>query len=408
MKRSLLALALLATTAFTPAADPPYEPTKESLSRHTAPQWFDDAKLGFFIHWGAYAVPAYAPLDGSESKYSEWYWSKMNTKDTPTQRHHLAKYGADFAYDDFLAQWKAEKWDPKAWLDLFKNGGGKYYVMVAKHHDGIALWDSAYSDRTTVKQGPRLDFTRELVEANRAGGYGLKDGLYFSMPEWYNPSSPVQWGGWFGRGAPTNPFTGQPVPYTGHKPVADYVKDFQLPQMKELVDRFDPDLIWCDIGGVNASNEFMAYWFNKAKKDVTINNRCGNDVADFTTPEYSVEPDIKRAKWEASRGIGQSYGYNAEEGLADTLGPDELVDSFVDIVSKNGNLLLNIGPKADGTVPELQASRVRALGQWLASSSCARRSAPAPPPSRAWPGTRGPPSPSTCRSQRAPGPARTS
>ncbi|NUR90887.1 MAG: hypothetical protein HOY71_43010, partial [Nonomuraea sp.] len=287
-----------------------------------------------------------------------------------TQRHHEATSGRDFAYDDFLKQWKAEKWDPRSWLDLFKQGGGKYYVLVAKHHDGIALWDSAYSDRTTVKLGPHRDFTRELVEANRSGGYGLKDGIYFSMPEWYNPSSPVQWGGWFGRGAPKNPFTGQAVPYTGYKPVGDYVKDFQLPQLKELVDKYDPDLIWCDIGGVNDSNAFMAYYFNHAKnrprpKDVTVDNRCGNGVADFTTPEYSVEPDIKRAKWEASRGLGHSYGYNAQEGEADTLTPDQLVDSFVDVVSKNGNLLLNVGPKADGTIPELQASRVRALGAWL-------------------------------------------
>ncbi|MFF4198324.1 alpha-L-fucosidase [Nonomuraea sp. NPDC001831] len=368
------ALALAATapppaSASAPAAQGPYEPTKDSLGRHTAPQWFEDAKLGFFVTWGAYSVPAYAPLDGSESKYAEWYWSKMNTKDTPTQKHHEQVWGKDVAYDDFLTKyWKAEKWNPRAWLDLFKQGGGKYYVFVAKHHDGIAAWDSAYSDRTTVKYGPKRDFTGELIRANREGGYGLKDGIYFSMPEWYNPASPVQWGGWFGRGAPKNPYTGQPVPYTGYRPVADYVKDFQLPQMLELVDKYDPDLVWCDIGGVNDSDTFMAHYFNKAVergKEVTVNNRCGNGVQDFTTPEYAVEPDIKTSKWEASRGIGASYGYNAEEGLAEHLTPDQLVDSFVDVVSKNGNLLLNIGPKADGTVPDLQATRVRALGEWL-------------------------------------------
>ncbi|MEV0589039.1 alpha-L-fucosidase [Nonomuraea sp. NPDC050310] len=376
MRRSkslAVAAAVVASAALlTPAAlaQAPYEPTDESLARHVAPQWFEDAKLGFFITWGASSVPAYAPVDKEdESKYAEWYWSKMNTKDTATQKHHLATWGKDVDYDDFLTEhWKAEKWDPKNWLDLFRQGGGKYYVLVAKHHDGIALWDSAYSDRTTVKYGPGRDFTRELVEANRTGGYGLKDGLYFSMPEWYNPASPVQWGGWFGRGAPKNPFTGQPVPYTGYKPVADYVKDFQLPQMKELVDKYDPDLIWCDIGGVNDSNTFMAYYFNKAAergKEVTVNNRCGNKAHDFTTPEYAVEPDIKKSKWEASRGLGHSYGYNAQEGLDETLTPDQLVDSFVDIVSKNGNLLLNVGPKADGTIPEIQATRVRALGAWL-------------------------------------------
>ncbi|WP_022889575.1 alpha-L-fucosidase [Agromyces italicus] len=344
-----------------------YEPTKESLSGHSAPQWFDDAKLGFFVHWGAYSVPAYAPLTGTENKYSEWYWAQMNTAGSSTQKYHEKTYGRDFAYDDFLREWKAESWDPNAWLDLFERGGGKYYVLTAKHHDGIALYDTDVSDRSTVEYGPKRDFVGELSAANRAGDYGLKEGVYFSLPEWHNPASPVQWGGWFGSGAPRNPFTQEEVPYTGYLPVDDYVKDFQLPQMKELVDKYDPDIMWCDIGGVNDSNDFMAYYFNNAagRKDVTINDRCGNNVSDYSTPEYSVEPDIKASKWEASRGLGQSYGYNAQEGVAQTLTPDGLVDSFVDVVSKNGNLLLNIGPKADGTVPELQASRVRALGDWL-------------------------------------------
>jgi alpha-L-fucosidase len=215
-----------------------------------------------------------------------------------------------------------------------------------------------------VKLGPHRDFVKELFDAADRGDYGLKRGLYFSMPEWYHPV-----GGWFAN-APTNPFTGEPTPYTGYKPIDSFVDDHQYPQMLELIDHYDPDILWCDIGGPNRSNEVFAHYFNQAKnrpqpKEVTVDDRCGNGIYDFTTPEYAVEPDIKAAKWEATRGIGRSFGYNAEEGPADYLSENELVDSFVDIVSKNGNLLLNIGPKADGTIRAIQAERVRALGAWL-------------------------------------------
>jgi alpha-L-fucosidase len=343
----------------------------KNLDEHKAPQWFSDAKLGTFITWGAYSVPAYAPKDAAKGNvYAEWYGSEMAASGSATNAYHRDTYGTDVAYDDFLKQWKAESWNPDDWLKLFKDGGSKYYVLVAKHHDGVALWDSKVSDRDTVAYGPKRDFAKELVEANRRGGYGLKNGMYFSMPEWYGPDQPQQWGGWFGKGAPKNPYTGAPVPYTGYKPVKDWVMDYQYPQMNELVDNFDPDLFWCDIGGLNNSDQFMARYFNQAKnryapKDVAIDNRCGNQHADFTTPEYSVEPDIKKSAWEASRGIGLSYGYNQQENAADYLSDKALVSSFIDIVSKGGNLLLDIGPKADGTVPATQAERVRGLGDWL-------------------------------------------
>ncbi|GHA02240.1 hypothetical protein GCM10010329_25110 [Streptomyces spiroverticillatus] len=375
----IAALALAAPTAVQakPVGDgtPDYQPTYESLAKHPVPQWFEDAKLGIFIHWGAYAVPAYATKEGrpAGSPYSEWYWSEMNRADSPAQKHHVEKYGKAKPYDDFVKEWKAEKFDAKKWLGLFKDGGAKYYTLVTKHHDGVALWDTATSDRNTVKLGPGRDFVKELVDEGKRGNYGLKTGFYYSMPEWYNPKMPKIGGGWFGAGAPKNPFTKEPVPYTGYKPIDSYVKDHQFPQLKELVDRFDPDLIWCDIGleNVNNSEEFNAYFFNRAKnrpqpKEVAVDNRCGTNVPyDFTTPEYSVEPTIKPEKWEASRGIGRSYGYNAEEKPEDYLTSADLVASFVDIVAKNGNLLLNMGPKADGTMDPTQEERVRDLGGWL-------------------------------------------
>lgn len=373
MRKALLALAVLVScTAFAAPVDEPYQPTYESLAKHQIPQWFEDAKLGIFIHWGAYAVPAYAPKEGrpAGSPYSEWYWKEMQQNQSgPTYAHHRDKYGPGVVYDDFIGQWKAEKFDAREWLKLFKDGGAKYYTLVTKHHDGVALWDTATTDRNTVKLGPKRDFVKELAAQDKK--FGLKRGYYYSMPEWFNPVMPKIGGGWFGGTPPKNWLTGESVPYTGYKPIGDYVKNHQYPQLKELVDQYSPDVIWCDIGlgNVNNSLELNAYYFNTAAeqgKEVAVNNRCGTNVpSDFTTPEYSVEPTIKAAKWEASRGIGKSYGYNAEELPADYLTADQLIDSFADVVSKNGNLLLNLGPKADGTIEATQAQRVRELGAWL-------------------------------------------
>jgi alpha-L-fucosidase len=359
----LAAVAIAPPESRAQGGTPDYTPDPESLRQHQVPEWFEDAKLGYFIHWGPYSVPAYAPQEGGH-QYAEWYWTELNRPGSPTWQRHRELYGEDFSYDDFIEQWRAERFNPHAWLRLFERGGAKYFVQVSKHHDGVALFDTATSDRSTVELGPGRDFVRELFDAADRGRYGLKRGLYFSMPEWYHPV-----GGWFANG-PTDPFTGAAIPYTGYRPVASYVDDHQYPQMLEIIDNYDPDILWCDIGGPNRSNEVMAHFFNQAKnrprpKEVTVDDRCGNGIYDFTTPEYAVEPDINPAKWEATRGIGRSFGYNAEEGPEDYLSADELVDSFADIVSKNGNLLLNVGPKADGTIPEIQAERVRALGAWL-------------------------------------------
>ncbi|MFF2846197.1 alpha-L-fucosidase [Streptomyces sp. NPDC058001] len=348
-------------TNVTDAAGSPgddYLPTPESLKRHTSPEWFNDAKLGFFVHWGPYSVPAWAP----KNSYAEWYWQHMGEKGGPWYEHHRKTYGEDFDYDRFIEQWKPDKFDPKEWLDLFQQGGAKYFNLVSKHHDGVALWDTKTTDRSTVALGPHRNLVKELFD--EAKNYPLKKGLYYSMPEWYHPA-----GGWT-RNGPVNPYTGKDIPYTGYKPVKDYVMDHQYPQMLELMDEFDPDIMWCDIGGKNNSNAFMAKYFNNAQnrphpKEVTVNNRCGNGISDFSTPEYTVEPDINPAKWEATRGLGRSFGYNQAEGPEDYLSSDALIDGFVDIVSKNGNLLLNMGPKADGSIPETQGERIRDLGAWL-------------------------------------------
>ncbi|MEU2431711.1 alpha-L-fucosidase [Streptomyces sp. NPDC007861] len=381
--RTVAAAALAACTALllTPQAgaeskgqskDKDYEPTVESLNSHPTPRWFEDDKFGIFIHWGAYSVPAWGP----RGSYAEWYWNYMNSPGSPTNAHHRDTYGADADYDDFIGQWKAEKYDPDAWVKLFKDAGAKYFVLTSKHHEGVALYDSAVSGRDTVDLGPKRDLAGELFAAARRPGQGeqLKAGFYYSLYEWFNPS-------YTGRPV-TNPYTGETVPYTGAPAVGDYVGDYMAPQMRELIDRYDPDVLWCDGQWEKPASYWktapvLADYYNRAKnrprpKEVAVANRCKIETGaldstelDFQTPEYTVKPDIDPNKWEASRGIAHSYGYNQNEPEEDHLTSDELVDSLVDIVSKNGNLLLDVGPRADGTIPEIQRQRLLDMGAWL-------------------------------------------
>lgn len=339
-----------------------YRPTEASLSGHQAPYWFNDAKFGIFIHWGVYSVPAWAPVG---TQYAEWYWDQMQDPDNPTYAHHRATYGEDFAYDDFIPRFTAEKFDPRAWVELFRDAGAQYHVLTSKHHEGFALWDSKVSDRNAVRLGPRRDLVKELFEASRRYAPELHRGLYFSMPEWFNPDNP-----WMGH-APRNPYTLAPVPYTGYTSGKDYVRDYQAPQMLELVHGYDPEIIWCDIGGVNDSLHVLAEYFNHAKNrarpiDVTVNNRSGIAFHDFTTPEYTTYENTVVAKWESSRGLDPfSYGYNSATPDDAYMTAEEVVRGLVDIVSKNGNFLLDIGPRADGTIAEILQTRLRETGAWL-------------------------------------------
>ncbi|MFJ9537396.1 alpha-L-fucosidase [Streptomyces sp. NPDC101225] len=340
-----------------------YEATETSLAGHQAPYWFNGAKFGIFIHWGVYSVPAWAPVG---VQYAEWYWDQMQDPSNPTYAYHRDTYGADFAYDDFIPRFTAEKFDPRAWVELFRDAGAQYHVLTSKHHEGFALWDTKVSDRNAVKLGPERDLVKELFAASRRYTPELHRGLYFSMPEWFNPDNP-----WMGH-APRNPYTLEPVPYTGYTAGKDYVKDFQAPQMLELIHGYDPEIIWCDIGGANDSLHVLAEYFNHAKNrarpvDVTVNNRSGIAFHDFTTPEYTTYDNTVVAKWESSRGLDPfSYGYNRATPDASYMSAEEVVHSLVDIVSKNGNFLLDIGPRADGTIPEVMQSRLRETGAWLA------------------------------------------
>ena len=350
--------------------DGPYEPTWESLAGHEVPDWFHDAKLGIFIHWGPYAVPAYADPDGDHA-YAEWYPYYMYQDGSDTQVYHEETYGSDVEYVDFVDDWHAEQWDPDAWASFFADDvGAKYVVLTAEHHDGFPLWPTHYTKYNAGEMGPERDLVGDLADAVRAEGLRFA-GSYHANLNYYQPGF-------------DGPF-GHPDYYVGPDgfrdeeslPGDEYV-DFLNAKHRELIRRYEPDALWFDVPIADAdqyrAREVIADFYNRAAtewdKEVVVNDRSATDARDqdlwdFRTPEYDAYDEITPFKWEACRGIGRSFGYNAEETAEDHLRAEELVHTFVDMVSKNGNLLINVGPRADGTIPDLQREPLAGLGSWL-------------------------------------------
>lgn len=355
-----------------------FEPTWDSLDSHAVPEWFHDAKLGIFVHWGVYSVPAWAPTDaeiGGEdaSPYAEWYPYFMYEEGSPTREYHREHYGADVEYLDFVPEFTAENWDPGAWADLFSVAGAGYVVLTGEHHDGFPLWDSHYARYNAAEVGPERDLVGDLCEAVR--DRGLRFGAsYHANYNYYQPGFKGRFGHPdFGSGGPGDEEGG---------PGTEYV-DFMNAKHRELIRTYEPDLLWFDVPKADSDHlrarELIAEYYN-GHDEVAVNDRASTDAVgptidpdnrsaefhgDFLTPEYASFDSIGEEKWEACRGIGGSFGYNRAESEEDHLAPGELVRSFVDVVSKNGNLLLNVGPRADGTIPEIQRERLEALGGWL-------------------------------------------
>ncbi len=378
---------LLATMACACAGAPcaaaqTYEANPGSLSAHKAPNWWKDGKLGIFIHWGVYSVPAWAPTGLQYLGYAEWYWAFQQVPGTPTWQHHLQTYGPNVVYDDFIPQFRAERFDPDAWIKLFEEAGAKYFVLTAKHHDGFNLWPTRTSDRNSARMGPHRDLVGDLFAAAHRADDRVKPGLYYSVPEWFSPApKPADHQGvgplplFGGEAIRRNAYTQLPVDYTGYKPVADYAKDVMIPSVEELIHEYHPNVLWCDIGGNSTyyqSDRWIADFYNAAQRTnpegVVVDDRCGEagkTHKDFTTAEYSTDGSYPTGDWEATRGMGYSFGYNQAETDAEYLTPLEIIKTLVDSVAHGGNLLLDIGPKADGTIPEVMTTRLHALGDWL-------------------------------------------
>jgi alpha-L-fucosidase len=362
----LAAFSLLSASVLT--AEPkenekkPFEPKFASLEKHEVPTWFEDAKLGIFIHWGIYSVPAFAPpseqfgrLPETEffkrNPYAEWYFNSMRIEGSATHEHHLKTYGKDFDYYRFGQTFNQEvvKWDPAAMADIFKSVHAQYVVLTTKHHDGFTLWPSEVKNTHRPDAHATRDIVGELTSSVKERG--LRMGLYYS--------GGIDWS--FRPVIIDGPREGSQITPEGN--YADYADA----HLRELIARYKPSVLWNDIRYPEKSGllQIVADYYNSTR-DGVINNRWGKWIpADFTTAEYKVHPTIVAKKWEGNRGIGNSFGFNRAEGPEHMLSVNDLVDSFIDIVSKNGNLLLNVGPQPDGTIPEMQLDRLRGLGKWL-------------------------------------------
>jgi alpha-L-fucosidase len=338
-----------------------YQPTLESLDRHPLPDWYADAKLGIFVHWGLYSVPGWAPLQHPEhdyanqdyiknNPYAEWYYNVMRIPGSPTQVYQQEHFhGAD--YYDFTREFDQQslRWSPDGWAQIFRNAGARYVVLTTKHHDGFALWPTKVANPNQKNLAALRDVVGELTASVRKAG--LKMGLYYSGGyDWTFNRGPIE----------------QPADYQTVKPESVAYGSYADAQIKELIARYHPAILWNDIDWPKSGNalQVMADYYNTVP-DGVVDDRFGVKHADFTSPEYAKLDHISEKKWEECRGLGRSFGYNRAEGEAETIAPAELISLLVDVVSKNGNLLLDVGPEADGTIPAVQMDRLTKLGVWL-------------------------------------------
>jgi alpha-L-fucosidase len=347
------------------AAQGPFRASWESLETYAVPEWFQDAKFGIFIHWGVYSVPAFD---------NEWYPRNMYLKDSPVFKHHAETYGpqSQFGYKDFIPRFKAEKFDADHWAELFRKAGAKYVVPVAEHHDGFPMYDCSFTEWSAAKMGPKRDVVGELAAAVR------KQGLHFGA----SSHRAEHW--WFFNGGMTFDSDAKDPRYAGlygpaqqdkTQPDKAYLDDW-LARTAEIVEKYQPEVVWFDWWIEQPVfqpylQRFAAYYYNRGaqwRRGVAINYKLK------TFPERAAVLDVERGQldtlrplfWQTDTSVSEkSWGYIASDKFRT---PDSLVDELVDIVSKNGCLLLNVGPRPDGTIPGEAEKVLLEIGRWLATN----------------------------------------
>ncbi len=350
-----------------------YKPDWDSIKKHYEifnkefrPAWFHDVKLGVIIHWGLYSVPGWAPPLGELSyipevyglefwfrynPYAEWYFNTLRVAGSASSIFHELTYGKNFQYEMFAKIFEEEsnKWRASEWVRLFVKSGIKYVVFVTKHHDGYLLWPSDVKNPRKPNWFSTRDFVGELERECRSSGVRFAT-YYSSGIDWtFNPTIIVD----------RESFRRATI-------FDDDYRNYLRRHWYELIDRYKPEILWSDIGYPFEDDlpELFSYYYN-AIGDGLVNNRFTMRHYDFTTPEYRLINRISEEKWETVRGIGYSFGYNRAEGPEHSLSYERLIHLLLDVISKNGNLLLGVTPKADGTIPQHQAELLLKLGQWL-------------------------------------------
>ena len=375
-------------------------PGLKRLRRHRVPAWWQDAKLGIFVHWTIASVPAFAPVGAgfsslltsnrrdaySLSPYVEWYQNSLRFPNSAVARHHRETYG-ERSYESFRTEWEAglEQWKPKLWAQQFKSSGARYVVLVAKHADGYCLWPTNIPNPHRPGWHCRRDVVGELAEAVR--GAGMRFGLYYcGGMDWTFNQRPV----------------GSMADVVASIPRGDYLA-YADAQVRELIDRYRPSVLWNDVAWPSDAKRLWPLfdYYYRWVPDGVVNDRwlpwnpllamsraeIGRRVIDVLTrrqmradgglvpprpphfdvrtPEYVVFPEVQKTPWECVRGMDESFGYNALSRPEDFISHDDLLWLLTDIVAKGGNLLLNVGPRGiDAQIPEEQTERLSWLGQW--------------------------------------------
>lgn len=350
-----------------------YKDNWESLKQITLPKWYKNAKFGIFIHWGAYAVPAFG---------NEWYPRNMYIKDSAEFKHHIKTYGdhKDFGYKDFIPMFKAEKFDAAEWADTFEKAGAKFVMPVAEHHDGFQMYDSDLSEWCASKKGPKKDIVGLLkteldkrdialtTSSHRVEHYWFMNGLRTFDSGIKDP----EYGDIYWPSVPHPSKTENFAQITDIEVSADYMEDW-LARTCEIVDKYRPKIMyfdwWIQVEPMKPYlQKFAAYYYNRALEwgeEVTINYKFDaymyqTGVQDIERGQLAnVSPDF----WQNDTSVAKnSWGYTEGNDYKKSF---ELICDLVDVVSKNGSLLLNIGPKADGTIPEEDKAILLEIGKWL-------------------------------------------
>jgi len=343
-----------------------YSADWDSLKKHEpAPEWFRDAKFGVYFHWGVYSVPAFG---------SEWYPRNMHIKKRPEYKHHLETYGdpTEFGYADFVPKFKAEKFDADQWAALFERAGARFAGPVAEHHDGFAMWDSDQTPWNAADMGPRRDVTGELARAVRKRGMKLVATFHHARNSLWQKDG--KWTGHYQyvkQDFPSLLDDPKEAILYGYMPREKFVEMWRG-KLFEVIDHYQPDLIWFD-SWLNeipekARQEFCAYYLNRANewgKDVVITRKQDDLPIEFTVLDLEKGRMNKLTEnvWLTDDAISLGSWCYTEDLRIKPL--RQVLHVLIDIVSKNGVLLLNVCPKADGTISPDQQKMLREVGQWL-------------------------------------------
>ncbi|WP_421724925.1 alpha-L-fucosidase [Bauldia sp.] len=364
----------------------PYTPDWSSLRRHQTPQWLRDGKFGIYTHWGPYSVPGIGPN-------VSWYPHNMYRPGTAQHAAHAAEYGdpSEFGYKDFIPLFTADKFDPDEWADLFHGAGARFAGPVAEHHDGFPLWDTKFGEWNAAKQGPKRDIVRDLEVAFRAKGMKYMVAMHHAENWWFYPhwikgtdTSDPRFADLYGEIHNTdirhvsedwddhNILTRQKEWTSQDMPNKAFL-DRWMARLKELVDEYGPDYIWFDFGLAavpdSYKKNFLSYYYNKEHewdREVMISYKAhnlppGTGLVDFELGGMSQQTYFE---WITDTTIddGSGWGYMREENFKTAR---DLIHYLVDNVSKNGNMLLNVGPRPDGTIPDGAKETLRGIGRWL-------------------------------------------